>query len=97
MIQVSIDLSTNDETAQNRIFGNVIDIQNDMLLCEYTRANFDFDNQKKISLLEKKLKIAENALIKITEVNTNRAIDSFAKCQMIAENALEKIRNDKNE
>ena len=34
MIQVSIDMSKDDETYQNRIFGEVIDIQDDILICE---------------------------------------------------------------
>lgn len=42
--------------------------------------------------LEKKLEIAVKALERIEQVNTNRAIDSFAKCQMIAEQALNKIK-----
>lgn len=59
MIQVSIDMSTNEESYQNRIFGEVIDIQNDCLLCEYTGANFDFDNKKKMAVLEEKLRVTE--------------------------------------
>lgn len=42
--------------------------------------------------LEKKLEIAIKALEKIGKVNTNRAIDSFAQCQIIAEGALAKIK-----
>lgn len=42
--------------------------------------------------LEKKLEIAVKALDKIGEVNTNKAIYSFQRCQMIAEEAIEKIK-----
>lgn len=42
--------------------------------------------------LEKKLEIAVKAFEKIGKVNTNRAIDSFAQCQIIAEGALAKIK-----
>lgn len=42
--------------------------------------------------LEKKLVVAVEALQKIGEVNTNRAIDSFQRCQMIAEKTLTKIK-----
>ena len=62
MIEVSIDMSTNDETSENRIFGRVIDIQGDTLICEYTCANYDFEKNKKINELKEKLKIAEKAL-----------------------------------
>lgn len=48
-MQVSIDMSKDDETYQNRIFGEVIDIQDDTLICEYTGANYDFDNVKIIN------------------------------------------------
>lgn len=41
--------------------------------------------------LQEKLDIAVKALERIEQVNTNRAIDSFAKCQMIAEQALKEI------
>lgn len=44
------------------------------------------------SKLKKQLEIAVNALEKIGKVNTNRAIDSFAQCQIIAEGALAKIK-----
>ena len=62
MIEVSIDMSINDDNAQNRIFGKVIDIQNDTLLCEFTNANYDFDNQKKIRQLQTKLEKAEDTI-----------------------------------
>lgn len=54
MISVSIDMSVaNDETtAGNRIFGEVYDIQGDVMLCEYHSANYDFDNKKKIAELK---------------------------------------------
>lgn len=86
MIQVSIDMSTNDETAENRIFGNVIDIQNDMLLCEYTGANFDFDNTKKIAVLEEKLK----EIKKLCEQSINVNSDAYFK--YIIQNILTKIK-----
>ena len=47
-------------------------------------------------MLEKKLDIAVKVLEKIGKVNTNRAIDSFAQCQIIAEGALEKIKEKTN-
>lgn len=49
MVQVSIDMSKDDETYQNRIFGEVIDIQDNILICEYIGANYDFDNVKTIN------------------------------------------------
>lgn len=42
--------------------------------------------------LEEKLRIAENYFQRILDVNTNRAIDSYQKCQMLAESALLKIK-----
>lgn len=67
MIEVSIDMSINDETSGNRIFGRVVDVQNNTFICEYTCANYDFDNEKKISDLEEKLRIATKTLEKYAE------------------------------
>lgn len=62
MIEVSIDMSKNDETAENRIFAKVIDIQDNTLLCEYLGANYDYENAKIVGDLQIKLSIAKNAL-----------------------------------
>ena len=66
-MNVSIDMSKDDETAQNRIFAEVVEKQttNDgdvTLLCDFDGANYDFDNHRKISELQSKLDIAVKAI-----------------------------------
>ena len=100
MIQVSIDMSKNDETAEHRIFGNVIDIQNDMLLCEYTGANFDFDNTKKIAVLEEKLKKETSSLKELLRewlaaypvIAVTSYIGNFAKIQKLLDKTNEALK-----
>lgn len=62
MTEVSIDMSVDEETAGDRIFGKVIDIQNDTLICEYTGANYDYGNAEKIRDLMIKIVIVTEAL-----------------------------------
>lgn len=62
MIEVSIDMSRNDETAGNRIFAKVIDIQDNTLLCEYLGANYDYENAKIVGDLQIKLSIAKKSI-----------------------------------
>lgn len=45
-----------------------------------------------VAKLEEKLRIAENYFQRILDVNTKRAIDSYQKCQILAESALLKIK-----
>lgn len=40
-LEVSIDMSIDDSTAENRIYGRVIDKQDNILLCEFNSANYD--------------------------------------------------------
>lgn len=75
MMKVSIDMSKNDETAQNRVFAKVVEEQttNDgdvTLLCDFESANYDLDNSKKIEELQEKLEIAVKALDKIVNYNS---------------------------
>lgn len=105
MVQVSIDMSINDETAGNRIFGEVIDVQGNTLLCEYTGTNYDFNNATKIGDLLIKLRIAEEALENIESnrfsyidelncVNTKSATQK--ELRDIARKALKKIKEQPN-
>lgn len=85
MIKVSIDMSRNDETAGNRIFAKVIDIQDNTLLCEYLGANYDYENAKIVGDLQIKLSIAQKAL--------EFCSSTYPMCNlMIVEQALKKIK-----
>lgn len=66
-MEVSIDMSKDDETAQNRIFAEVVEEQTTAdgevtLLCDFAGANYDFDNSKKVEELQENLEIAIKAL-----------------------------------
>ena len=68
-MNISIDMSKEEATAQNRIFASVVEKQttNDgdvTLLCDFVGANYDFDNHRKISELQSKLEIAVKDLDK---------------------------------
>lgn len=66
MVKVSIDMSKDENTFQNRIFAKVVEKQTvndeEILLCDFTDANYDFDNHRTISKLQAKLEVAINAL-----------------------------------
>lgn len=70
MITVSIDMSKDDETYQNRIFGEIIDIENNTLICEYTGANYDFDNTKIIKKQQAEINRLREALDRILNYNS---------------------------
>ena len=62
--------------------------------CGFTNIDCGKDGYKTLQEieLEKNLDIAVKALEKIGKVNTKKAIDSFAQCQMIAEVTLANIK-----
>lgn len=67
---VSIDMSTCDEDAENRIFGKVIDKEGDNIICEFESANYDFKQNDIIKKLQQNIKDLEqknNKLIKCLE------------------------------
>lgn len=74
MTKISIDMSKDDETAQNRIFAEVVEEQTTntgevTLLCDFESANYDFDNSKKVEELQEKLEIAIKAFEKLQRRN----------------------------
>lgn len=71
MIQVSIDMSKDDETYQNRIFGEVIDIQDNILICEYIGVNYDFDNVKTINKQQAEINRLREALKSVKQQTIN--------------------------
>lgn len=94
MTKVSIDMSKNDETYENRIFAEVIEKQttNDgdvTLLCDFESANYDFDNSEKIANLKNKLEIAVKALITYKNLRYDGTVTSY---EYIAKEALAKIK-----
>lgn len=62
---VSIDMSTDDSDADNRIYGKVIEAQGTTLLCEFKSANYDYKNQVIIRNLESKIKSLEEEILKL--------------------------------
>lgn len=101
-MKVSIDMSKDDETAQNRIFAKVVEEQtsNDgdiTLLCDFVGANYDLDNSKKIEELQEKLDVAVKALKFYAMGNhyeDDRAYDYYRILDYgeTAQEALEKIK-----
>lgn len=57
---ISIDVSTGDYDAENRVFGKIIEIQGNTLLCEMSSNNFNLEKLEKQNTLLK----AENTQLK---------------------------------
>lgn len=94
MNDISIDMSKDEETAENRIFAKVVERQTNnkghvTLLCDFVGANYDFDNHKKIADLQTKLEIAVKALITYKNLRYDGSVTGY---EYIAKEALEKIK-----
>lgn len=72
---VSIDMSTNDKDAGNRIFGKVIDQVGDNILCEFESANYDFKQKETVKNLNQQLKVANQKIKELQE-----KIDKLITC-----------------
>ena len=65
--EVSIDMSTCDIDAGNRIFANVIEVQEDTLLCEFDHANYNYNNSTLIRALNDKIAYLNERYDKLKE------------------------------
>lgn len=72
---VSIDMSTSDKNAGNRIFGKVIDQVGDNILCEFESANYDFKQKETVKNLNQQLKAANQKIKELQE-----KIDKLITC-----------------
>lgn len=72
---VSVDMSTCDEDAENRIFGKVIDQEGDNIICEFESANYDFKQKEAVKKLNQQLETANQ---KIKELQGK--IDKLITC-----------------
>ena len=72
---VSIDMSTSDEDAGNRIFGKVVDQEGDNILCEFESANYDFKQKEAVKKLNQQLKAANQKIKELQE-----KIDKLITC-----------------
>lgn len=72
---VSIDMSTNDKNAGNRIFGKVVDQVGDNILCEFESANYDFKQKETVKNLNQQLKAANQKIKELEE-----KIDKLITC-----------------
>lgn len=69
---VSIDMSTSDEDAGNRIFGKVIDRVGDNILCEFESANYDFKQEEAVKILNQQLLEENKEFRKVLAFYANR-------------------------
>ena len=72
---VSVDMSTCDEDAENRIFGKVIDQEGDNIICEFESANYDFKQKELVKKLNQQLEAANQKIKELQE-----KIDKLITC-----------------
>lgn len=72
---ISIDMSTNDEDAENRIFGKVVEQVGNNILCEFESANYDFKQKETVKNLNQQLKAANQKIKELQE-----KIDKLITC-----------------